>query len=374
MKGIHVCILAPVHTYDDIRIFQKEAVSLAQWKYKVTLYAIAKSDQVINNVHIKALPSFKKRIHRFLYIPRIFWLALKEKADFYHLHNPDTLSIGFALKLLGKKVIYDVHEDFIKRVFCRTWIIPFFRPLLFYLIYTGEKLAGLLFDAVIVTQYEVQSRIGKKAVIIENAPLTKGVLIDQAYLLSESIPNENFFRVIYVGRIGMSRGLMEMVRAMEKLNQKITARLWLIGPARKDDLIKSKNSPGWKYVDYLGKKSQENAFAHMIKSDAGLSTILDVADHRNTSINKLYEYQRFALPFVASKFKKWMDQLTIVKSGLFVNPSRPNAIAQALYWIATNPEHAAGMGKRGQNFVLKKFNWEKESEKLLTLYERLLNP
>lgn len=370
-KDFHICILAPVHSCDDIRVFQKEAVSLATWKYRVTLYARAKSDFIINNVQIKALPSYKKRRYRFLNIPKVFWYALKEKADCYHLHNPDTLPIGFTLKLFGKRVIYDVHEDFIQRILVRTWVFSFFRPILSFMTRIGEGMAGLLFDAVIVTQPEVQSRIGKKSVIIENAPIANGVLIDKAYSLSDSIQKDEYFRVVYVGSISRSRGLLEMVRAMGILNQNIAARFWLIGPANTDDLKAAEQDHAWAYVDYLGRISQEKAFAYMIKSDAGLATLLDVADHKNTSANKIYEYQRFSLPFVASNFKKWTDQLEPVGSGLFVHPSSPEAIAQALYWIATHQEDAANMGQKGQNFVLEEFNWEAESRKLLKLYSDL---
>ena len=373
MYNYHICILAPVHPCDDVRVFQKEAVSLAQWKYIVTLYARGKSNATINNVQIKVLPSYRKRISRFLSIPKVFWYALKEKADFYHLHNPDTLPIGFALKLMGKKVIYDTHEDFTQRILSRYWIPSLLRLLLAFLIGIGERIAGLLFDAVIVTQSEVQSRIGKRTVIIENSSIAHGVLIDKAYLISKSIQKDDLFRVVYVGsNISRTRGLMEMVQAMGILNQKITARLWLIGPVVDiNDLREAKQDDAWVYVDYLERMSQEQAFARMIKADTGLATILDVADHKNTSANKIYEYQRFSLPFVASNFQKWMNQLESVKSGLLVDPSNPVAIADGLYWIATNREDATKMGERGQKFVFEEYNWEIESKKLLNLYAHL---
>jgi glycosyltransferase involved in cell wall biosynthesis len=225
---------------------------------------------------------------------------------------------------------------------------------------------------VIVTQPEVQSRIGKRAVIIENFAIAHGVLIDKAYLLSKLIRKDDFFRVVYVGNISHARGLMEMVRAMGILNQKIVARLWLIGSSSNiNDLREAKQDNAWTYVDYLGRIPQEQAFAYMLNADAGLVTILDVADHKNTSANKIYEYQRFSLPFVASNFQKWIDQLKLVGSGHFVDPSNPNLIADALYWIATNREEAAKMGQRGQNLILEKYNWETESEKFLNLYSDL---
>ena len=37
---------------------------------------------------------------------KLFKLALKEKADVYHFHDPELIFIGIVLRLLDKKVIY----------------------------------------------------------------------------------------------------------------------------------------------------------------------------------------------------------------------------------------------------------------------------
>jgi len=44
---------------------------------------------------------------------RVLGLAYRQKADIYHFHDPELLTVGLVLRLLTKaKVIYDVHEDY----------------------------------------------------------------------------------------------------------------------------------------------------------------------------------------------------------------------------------------------------------------------
>ncbi len=106
--------MAPVHYYDDVRVFQKEAKTLSANGYRVLLLARAEISLVEEGVEVVPLPVVKNRLMRFLCLPRVFWTAFMLKGDVYHLHNPDTLPIVLLLKMLGRRVIYDTHEDFSK--------------------------------------------------------------------------------------------------------------------------------------------------------------------------------------------------------------------------------------------------------------------
>ena len=123
MSNIIVCIVAPVHIWDDVRVYQKQAVSLVENGYKVVLLARVGKSRVAKGVCITRVWSwYSSRFLRFVSLPLVFLQAMRSKADIYHLHNPDTLPIAFMLRVCGKKVIYDVHEDFGLRVLMRDWI------------------------------------------------------------------------------------------------------------------------------------------------------------------------------------------------------------------------------------------------------------
>jgi len=94
-----IAIVAPVHCYNDVRVFQKQAITLAKEGYQIVLLARAPKVLVEKGIKIQPVPAYSNRVMRFLKLPLILQQAWIEKADLYHLHNPDTLPLAFALKL-----------------------------------------------------------------------------------------------------------------------------------------------------------------------------------------------------------------------------------------------------------------------------------
>ncbi|MBK8479890.1 MAG: glycosyltransferase [Proteobacteria bacterium] len=367
-----VCVLAPVHPYDDIRVFRKEAKSLARAGFRVQL--IARADEALTEDGVEVLPlQYRHRWQRFPLQPWILWRVLQTGAPIVHLHNPDTLPIGFALKLLGRRVVYDTHENYRLLLLDKEWLPRLARRPLALAVDALERLAARVFDDFIVTQAAQVVHFGPRTTLIENPPITTGPLVAEARRLAEAATKEAFLRVCYVGLIKEDRGLFQMVEAMERLNQRHAARLWLIGRAASDDLIpRARALAGWRYVDYLGfLPSQAQAYAHILAADACLATFLPWGDNERVNINKFFEAGLFAKPVVASDFPIWRSYVEGVDCALFVDPQRPEAIAEALAWIAEHPVEACSLGVNGQRFVQERYNWELESGKLLAIYQRL---
>ncbi|QRG66240.1 glycosyltransferase [Brevibacillus choshinensis] len=371
-----VCIFAPVHVSTDVRVYQKEAKALASAGYSVVL--LARSVEGMNEelsgemLSVEGVPRYKNRLQRFLLQPLMLRKILRTKASIIHLHNPDTLPLGFLLKLLGKTVIYDTHEDFTQRILMREWIPARLRTYIAKAVGKLEAWAGRVFDASIATQPDVAKRLGSKCIVLENAPISRGELIERAYAYSHSIPRTVEFRAIYVGTIGRSRGLIQMVKAMEYVNQYVSARLWLVGPVHDQaGMEEAKARAGWKYVDYMGSVPQEQAFAYIIRADVGLITICDIGDHAKTSPNKIFEYQRFGIPFIASNFAAWREKVGHVGAGVFVDQEDALEIAQMITLMHDRPQLAKEMGRRGMAYTINEYNWEAESEKLVSLYQSL---
>ncbi len=112
MKKIKICHLTSVHPALDNRIFYKECVSLSNAGYNVTLIGNHSVNEVIENIRIIALEPVNSRLRRMTFLlTRLLNKALEENYEIYHLHDPELIPIGVLLKLKGKKVIYDVHED-----------------------------------------------------------------------------------------------------------------------------------------------------------------------------------------------------------------------------------------------------------------------
>jgi glycosyltransferase involved in cell wall biosynthesis len=78
------------------------------------------------------------------------------------------------------------------------------------------------------------------------------------------------------------------------------------------------------------------------------------------------------LPVIASNFPLWKEIVEGNKCGLTVDPLNPKEIAQAIEYLIEHPELRQEMGENGRRAVIEKYNWEQEAEKLLALYQRLL--
>jgi glycosyltransferase involved in cell wall biosynthesis len=369
-----VCVVAPVHNWDDVRVFQKEARTLVQAGYRVTLITRASRPHDFGGIRIlPARTVTSSRFLRFLALPAVFIQALRINADVYHLHNPDTLMIAAGLKMLGRKCIYDTHEDFSRRILARTWLPRPIRPIMARAVTLVERISSRYVDACIVTQPEVLSRLSRSTVVIGNPPRLDPALFARVKRLSKSIRKDfSGLRAVYIGSITPERGLFEMVQALEIANAAVPVRLWLIGPCSRADLRAATTLPGWQYVDYIAPQPQEQAFAYLLHADVGLIVLRDVGDHATTDPNKLYEYLAFGLPFIASNFQRWRERLDGVTAGLYVKPGDANALAEAEIEMARDPAKREQMGQRGRAFV-QAYNWENESIKLLELYRQVLS-
>ena len=366
-----VCIITTVHPPFDTRIFHKEAKTLARAGYKVVLIAQHERNEVVDGVGIVALPRPRNRFTRIFGLTwRAFCLALRERADVYHFHDPELLPIGVLLKFLRRaKVIYDVHEDVPQQILTKYWIpAPLRRPVAA-VFNAVEKLLARAVDAVVVATEGIAEKFARfKPVVVHNYPHL------------EMLPNPSAKRkgekervLVYVGGISKIRGALEMLRALEYLNPAWDVRLYLIGKFDPPELEQELRAlPGYQWVRFLGWLPWEVAWERVQTAFAGLVLFHPAPNHMDSLPNKLFEYLSVGLPVVASNFPLWKEIVEGNRCGITVDPLDPKAIAQAIEYLLAHPEEARQMGENGRRAVVEQYNWEQEKGKLLKLYEKLL--
>ena len=363
---VKVCHISTAHPPFDVRIFHKECVSLAEAGFDVSLVVTHSKNETVKNVKIVALPTSNGRFHRMIIKPFIaFKKALGTKSKIYHFHDPELMFIGILLKIFGKKVIFDSHENVSNQIETKDWLgnksIRKIVKIGYRLI---EKFGILFYDKVIsVTPEIVAFLTPKKGVLIQNYPIVS--LIESK---SKTDKTTDKTVLIYAGGLSKIRGIKEICEATEKANANV--ELQLLGNWEsenfKNECLKNKTK-----INYLGSKPLEEIFPIMKSADVGLLTFYPVKNHLNCMPNKSFEYMICGLPIIMSDFPYWKGLYS--SSSLFVNPNSVDEIKQKIEWVVNNKQAAKELGEKGKKEVLEKYSWEAEAKKLTQMYHEIIS-
>jgi len=362
---MRICHLTSVHIPFDTRIFHRECRTLAEAGHEVHLIARHERDETVDGIRIHSIPSYDSKIKRMLFAVRaVYRKAIEGTYDVYHFHDPELIPVGVLLKLRGRKVVYDVHEDYpvyfrYKEAFPR----PLRKPLA-WSIGKIERAAARMFDAIVAatpTIYERFSALNRKTCLVHNFPSRAAIGRENPG------PREN--AVVYVGSLTLDRGIEEMIEAVNIARAKLPVRLLLagdFGSKREEEYVKG--LPGFSCVDFHGHTSRDETMRLFSRAKIGMVVCRPQDNYRFAYPTKLFEYMAAGLPVIASDFALWREIIDEAGCGLTVDPTSPVEIADAVAAILGDPAEARAMGERGKQAVLEKYNWEKEKEKLLGLY------
>ncbi len=327
-------------------------------------------DEIVNGVRIRAVSKPTSRFDRMMSTVReVYRAALEEDAIIYHFHDPELIPVGILLKNKGKKVIYDVHEDLPRQVLTKPWIKPFLRRVVGAGAQAVEKFCAHYFDRIITVTSTIAERFPEnKTTIVHNYPIL------EEFAGTDFIPYQKRNPlVVYVGGITVIRGIKEMVNAMNLIPETLGARLVLAGkfspPALENDVS---SMAGWSNVEYLGWQSRDEVADLLSKARIGLVLLHPTLNYMDAFPIKMFEYMAAGIPVVASNFPLWRKIVSEIGCGLVVDPLNPQAIADAVQWLLAHPVEAELMGKRGQDAVIKKYNWHTEAQNLLDVYQSLV--
>jgi len=367
-----ICVISNVHPPFDTRIFHKQAKTLARAGYDVTLIARHARDETIDGVRVAALPVPRNRLSRmFVLAWKALRVAFRQRADVYHIHDPELLPMGVVLKLLTRKpVLYDIHENVLAQIRSKAWMPRAIRPVVRCAYWMIERVLLRFVDAVILAEdsYHPLYRGHANCVIVRNYPIVS---------VKEALPSAvaHAFRVVYVGGVSELRGALTMVEAARVLKERDADVEWaVIGPIQSDDLHDvlqgaETDVSGFKVVGALPFGEAQHAIAN---ADVGLAVLKPVPNYVESLPTKLLEYMMAGIPVIASNFPLWREIVEGNRCGLTVDPLDPRAIADAICYLIEHPDEAEEMGTRGRQAVEQKYNWRQEEMKLLTLYDSLL--
>jgi glycosyltransferase involved in cell wall biosynthesis len=349
----------------DTRIFHKEARTLQSAGWEVTLIIPHSEDLSRDDIKIISVPLPRKGWEQLVMCPwRVFRKALWQPASsIFHIHDSELLLVGLMLRLLGRIVIYDAHEDTPLQISYQHWIPrPIKGP--YRLMYRVlEKMAGWWFNRIIVAEPIISRYFPpKKVTLVRNFPVAASFKEATDYCSRSN-------SIVYVGLLSKARGLVEMLEAHRIASEKVRIDFVLGGkfaPASLEAEFLSKYKV--QYRSWLPYNEMVNT---LFSSKVGIIVPHPIERYKTNYPVKLFEYMAAGLPVIASQEGESATFIRESNGGILVDPLQPQEIANAIVKLIESPGEAMEMGERGRQLIFNVYNWEKESEKLLDLYRSL---
>lgn len=364
--------LSSVHPRHDTRIFFKICSSLSLGGYNTSLIiADGKGNEVKNGVSILDVgaPTGGRLYRMTKTTEQIFEKAKEIDSSIYHLHDPELIPIGLKLKKLGKKVIFDVHENIALQIKEKKFI-PFFLRSMVSMLYRKYEISALKkFDALILAEQsyiKYYLNLNKNTEVVLNMP-------DLDLLKNFKSVERKKNEIFYIGGISNLRGFDVTTNAIKILKGKIPdIMMHYIGPyspklINSVDIDSIENN-----IKFYGMMPLVKGLEYSRNSKIGISILKPIQNYVESFSTKIFEYMAIGLPVVTSNFKLYKNIIEKYKCGICVDPLNSIEIANAIEYIIKNPIIAKQMGLNGIKAVEKIFNWEKEKKKLFNLYKNLI--
>jgi len=371
-NNIRVCHLTSVHPPFDIRIFHKECKSLAQAGYNVFLIAPIKEPILKEGIQVIPIHLPKSRLVRFLVVTFKMWVkALGTKAAIYHFHDPELMFCGVLLRLSGKKVIFDIHENIRLSLQSKDWLPEWALCFVSASYFIMERFCLMFFHQLILAEESYLNHYPKhKSEAVLNFPLAKPMELPEKKWNSA-------IRFVYSGVIHPLRGIWEMLALIQMLKEaKTEATLDLVGEVRPAPLaLEIKN--------YLNiHQLNQNVFIHgkvdfdqvtnfLKNADIGLALLKPIPNYKESLPTKIFEYMQHGLPVIANDFPLYKKYVEATGTGICIDIASMETAFPLILSMIQSSDKLAMMRGNGPKTVTENYSWKTQEQKLLSVYQNL---
>ena len=372
---IRVAVVSSVHRWNDTRIFTRQAASLAANGYDVVLVGIGerRASFEVSGMSVVQLPR-RPRLLRCLTWLSILRIVIWERVSVVHAHDPELIPLMLLLRLSGRKVLCDIHENVSEQVLYKEWIPRYLRVPLSWLLKRVQRALPRMANAVILAEdsYVRDFPAAANVSVIRNFPiLPPGCKQDY---------RSDVFRLIYVGDVRRVRGIGEYIAIVDRLTKRgVPVELRVVGsfadPEEHGQIERLVSELGLEEcVRFLGRRPPEEIPGLVEKCDVGLSLLHPIGNFRESYPTKMFEYMAAGVPALASKFPLWEKVLVGNDCGRVVDPRNVEEATDVLfdYWISQDLRERHG--RNGRSAVARRYNWALEVPRLTAVYAALAAP
>lgn len=363
---VHV---SSAHPHTDNRVHYRECNSLVEAGFDVTLVAVeSELAGHTTNVKVIEIPRRKRVARMLLSSFEAIQKAVATRARIVHMHDPELIPFIPLLRLAGRIVIYDAHEDLPAQVKNKS-----------YLRYPSAQIIALFsrilvriahFSNLIVCATEtISNRYPQhKTVVVHNYPPLREAEAEVGALDIE----KRDARIVYVGGLSEGRGASVMVTAMAQSCIPEDWRLRIAGSVTEPYLQTLQAKAGWNRVDFDGQIEPEAARDLILGARIGLVVLTGSEAYLDSLPTKMFEYFAAGVPVIASNFPLWRTIVEDNDCGVLVSPESPAQIANAIKEYAENPDLLVRHSQNARKLAVNYLNWAPEGKILIEAYDELL--
>lgn len=374
-KPLSICFLSSMHPARDKRVFEKEALSLAAAGFRVTHLCPGTEHEAgtFDGVTVKTFPTAGGLWRRLLRLGQLYRRARDEGADVLHCSEPDSWTVGVAVRLLhGGRCVFDVHEHY-PSTFAESRFPRALRP--------GVEWA-VRFVFRVLTRFTDRIVLAKKTVSADfHCSAEKKVLV-RNFSLRSSTENrhaprrpEDELRIVHLGLFNRMRGWPQVLDALHAANA--NARLQVIGTINDGSEQEFRDRAAelglTDRIEVLEWMPFQDAVEHLFRAHVGLVAFQpQIQNHVFAMPHKLFDYMAAGLAVLVPE--EAIEVAPIVEEigcGLLIDATDPGDIAARIEWLWNHPGELNEMGRKGQRAVRELYNWEAEAAKLVDMYRDL---
>jgi glycosyltransferase involved in cell wall biosynthesis len=371
-KPIKLCHISTVHTLHDTRILYRECSSLVDSGYDVSLVITGQQDEVINGVKILHIKPPKNRFYRMLLSPlKAFVRAISTGAKVYHLHDPELIPMGLLFRFLGKKVIFDVHENITANIREKTYL-PFRNQLA--IIYSAFEWCAAKFFYLILAENSYRKNyehLTKRFKVVLNTP-------DIEFFNKFNVSNRSLFKnLFYIGVVSSDRASITMIEVVKLLQARDTEiKFDCVGPAHGKQhnlIVENANYPAVRNSYILhGRLPLGEGYALSHRAALGIAILSPTKNYFESYPTKIFEYMAIGLPVVTSNFPLYRDVVEKYECGICVDPENPQQIADEIFSLLNDPERRKKYAENGYKAAREVFSWDVQRKELEAAYREIL--
>lgn len=377
-KNIKVCHFSSVHSIHDTRVFSRECLSLAKY-FDVTLIAIGNYTGHKQGVRIIGIPAAKTKLERFFGTTfKVFVSAVKTEADIFHIHDAEMLPFALLLGFLGKKVIYDIHENTKQDILLKPWLKPHLKVKAAAMYNALLKFSNRFVHYIPVVANKQFLQVfhvrPKQFTIVQNFAdvdeMRKYRVEDRLIL-----PGNHIF---YVGMIrDMYYDFNVLIEAVYHLKQKgfmvFVHAVGYFGANVKHDFEDNKYWNEVKdQIHFYGKLSMDSAYRISMQCKLGICLKNQPEEMLVSHERKFFEYMAVALPSVFCQAKIYKDINEEYKIGEAIDLKSAEQMALAIQKMLSNENEYRLMQANCIKASEEKYNWKSQERILVNLYDSLI--